>query len=157
ITQDLRMVGQETVSTSSGAPVLGSFRSRFMYRNSTEFGKGIRLHVIVTGENRAAPRPNFAYNPASTPTQVYVPTALINWRAKKTLEFSVGKDQLPTGLNLPDLGLYIKARDQYGFYDSPVQAKMFLWGDRYTISPYLFGPSGHERAGFHESGGGMLA
>jgi hypothetical protein len=34
---------------------------------------------------------------------------------------------------------------------------MFLWGDHYTISPYVFGPGGNERAGFHESGGGMLA
>ena len=34
---------------------------------------------------------------------------------------------------------------------------MTKWGDHYTINPYLFGPGGNERAGFHEKGGGMLA
>jgi hypothetical protein len=85
-----------------------------------------------------------------------VTSALLSYRPTQKLEFSVGKDQLPSGLNLPDLGMYIKARDQLGYYDAPTQAKMFWWGDRYTVSPYVFGPGGNERAGFHESGGGML-
>lgn len=157
ITQDVRVVSQETISTSAGAPVIGVFRSRFMYRNNTEFGKGLRLSAVVVGENVAAPRPNLAYDPPVKPTQVYVTTALISYRPAKTLEFSVGKDQLPSGLNLPDLGMYIKARDQYGFYDAPAQAKMFWWNNRCTVSAYLFGPGGTERAGFHESGGGALA
>lgn len=157
ITQDVRVVAQETVSTSTGAPVIGAFRSRFMYRNNTELGKGFHLFAVVAGENVAAPRPNLRYAPAATPTQVYVPTALLSYRARKNLEISVGRDQLPTGLNLPDLGMYIKARDQYGFYDAPTQAKVFWWNNRFTVSPYIFGPSGQERAGYHEHGGGMLA
>ncbi len=157
ITQDFRMVGQETLSTSTNAPLIGSLRSRFMYRNNTELGKGFRISAVVVGENMAAPRPGLAYDPPARPTEVYVPTALISYRPSKTLEFSVGRDQLPTGLNLPDLGVYIHARDQWGAYDAPTQAKMFWWGNRYTISPYVFAPGGNERAGFHESGGGLLA
>jgi hypothetical protein len=157
ITQDLRVIGQETLSTTTGGPLLGVLRSRFMYRNATELGNGFRLSAIVIGENTAAPRPNLAYDPPVKATQVYVTQALISYRASKTLEFAVGRDQLPTGLNLPDLGTYMRARDQYGYYDAPTQVKAFIWGKRYHINPYLFGPGGNERAGFHESGGGGLA
>jgi hypothetical protein len=157
ITQDVRFAGQETVNTPGGGPVTDSFRGRFMYRNNTELGMGFRVHAVVVGETLAAARPNLPYSPAATPTQVYVPTALLAYRAAKGVEISVGRDQLPNGLNLPDLGLYVKARDQYGFYDAPTQAKVYWWTDRFTVAPYVFGPSGNERAGFHESGGGMLA
>jgi hypothetical protein len=157
MTQDLRFVGQQTVSTSTGAPILGALRNRFMYRNATELGKGFRLSAVVVGETLAAPRPKLAYDPPVRDTQVYVTQALISYRATKTLEFAVGRDQLPTGLNLPDLGMYIRARDQYGYYDAPTQVKAFIWGKRYHLNPYLFGRGGNERAGFHESGGGGLA
>src|SRR5438477_7466150 len=43
ITQDLRLVGQQTISTSTGQPSVGVLRSRFMYRNATELGGGFRL------------------------------------------------------------------------------------------------------------------
>ncbi len=157
ISQDLRFAGQETLSSSTGGPWLGAMRSRFMYRNNTELGRGFRVSGIVVGETRAAPRPNLAYAPPVRPTQVYVTQALLSYRATKRLEFSVGRDALPNGLNLPDLGMYIRARDTYGFYDSPTQAKAFWWGDRYTISPYVFAPGGFERSGFHERGAGALA
>jgi hypothetical protein len=157
ITQDVRVVAQETLNTSTGAPILGVFRSRLMYRNNTELGKGFRVSAVVVAEHTAAPRPSLAYDPPVNHQTVYVTTALLSYRPTKTLEFSVGRDQLPTGLNLTDLGMYIKARDQYGYYDTPTQVKVTKWGDHYTVSPYAFGPAGNERTGFHESGGGMLA
>jgi hypothetical protein len=157
MTQDFRIVTQQTLSTSTGAPVIGTLRSRFMYRNNTDLGGGFRMSAVVVGENLAAPRPGLAYDPPVRPTQVYVPQAMLSYRPSKTLEFSVGRDALPNGLNLPDLGMYIRARDQFGFYDAPTQVKAFWWGNRYTISPYLFAPGGNERAGFHESGGGAMA
>ncbi|HXB70652.1 MAG TPA: hypothetical protein VNY05_20640 [Candidatus Acidoferrales bacterium] len=157
ITQDIRVVAQETLNTSTGAPILGVFRSRLMYRNNTDLGKGFRVSAVVVGEHTAALRPSLAYDPPVKQTDIYVTTALISYRPTKTLEFSAGRDQLPTGLNLTDLGMYIKARDQYGYYDAPTQVKMSKWGDHYTISPYVFGPGGNEHSGFHESGAGMLA
>ena len=68
ITQDVRMVGQETVSSTAGGPVLGVFRNRLMYRNNTELGKGFRVSTIVVGENRSALRPNLAYDPPTRQT-----------------------------------------------------------------------------------------
>jgi hypothetical protein len=157
ITQDLRFVGQEQLSTSTGAPLLGLFRGRFMYRNATEFGKGIRFSATIIGENESAPRPNLAYEPGVKPTQVYVTSALMSWRVRSNLEFSAGRDQLPTGVNIPDLSIYVRSCNRMGYYDAPTQLKMFWWGKRYHVNPYIFGPAGNERSGFHESGGGALA
>jgi hypothetical protein len=157
ITQDLRFAGQEQLSTSTNAPLLGLFRGRFMYRNATEFGKGIRFSATIIGENESAARPNLAYEPGVRPTQVYVTSALISWRARSNLEFSAGRDQLPSGVNLPDLSIYVRSRNRMGYYDAPTQLKMFWWGKRYHVNPYIFVPAGNERSGFHESGGGALA
>src|SRR5262249_52083410 len=95
ITQDLRFVGQEQLSTSTGAPLLGLFRGRFMYRNNTELGDGIRFSATVVGENEAAPRPNLSYEPGVRPTMVYVTSAMMSWRPRNNLEFSAGRDALP--------------------------------------------------------------
>jgi hypothetical protein len=157
ITQDIRIAAQEQLSTSTGQPVLGVLRSRFMYRNATELGKGFRFSTTITGENEKAPRPTLKYEPPITPGQVYVTSALISYRPKDNLEFAVGRDQLPSGVNIADLATFIKSRERLGYYDAPSQVKMYWWGKRYHVNPYAFGPGGNERSGYHEVGGGMLA
>jgi hypothetical protein len=157
ITEDLRFVGQEQVSTSSNAPVLGLFRGRFMYRNATEFGGGFRFSATVVGENESAPRPALSYEPGVRPTQVYVTSALISYRARPNLEFAAGRDALPNGINVPDLATYVRSRNRLGYYDAPTQARLYWWGKRYHVNPYFFAPAGNERSGFHETGAGGLA
>lgn len=157
ITEDLRFIGQEQVSTSTNAPVLGLFRGRFQYRNATEFGKGVRFSATVVGENESAMRPSLSYAPPVEATQVYVPSALLSWRARNNLEFSAGRDALPNGVNVPDLAIYVRSRNGSGYYDAPTQVKVFWWGRRYHVNPYFFAPAGNEHAGFHERGGGALA
>jgi hypothetical protein len=157
ITQDLRFIGQEQVSTSTNSPVLGLFRGRFLYRNSTELGDGLRISATVVGENESAARPALVYEPAARPTQVYVTSALFAWRPRSNLEFAAGRDALPNGVNLPDLAIYVRSRNRVGYYDSPTQVKLFWWGKRYHVNPYFFAPAGNEQSGFHEKGGGALA
>ena len=157
ITQDVRNVTQGQVSTATDEPVIGTVRARFMYRNATELGKGWRLSAVVDGENRSVKRPNLGYDPPIEPKEVYLTSALLSYRPRSTLEFSVGRDELPTGVNNPDLTTYIRARNRYGYYDAPLQFKMFWWGKHYQISPYAFGPGGSEPSGARESGGGSLA
>jgi hypothetical protein len=97
------------------------------------------------------------YDPASTPAQLFANTALLSYRAAKTLEIAVGRDQLPTGINIADLSTFVRARNNIGYYDAPTQAKVFWWGQRYLVTPYAYGPGGNEKSGWHESGGGLLA
>ncbi len=156
ITQYFRFVGQEQLSTSTNAPLLGLFRGRFMYRNASEFGSGIRFSATVVGENESAARPSLICEPPVRPTQVYVTSAMLSWRAHNNLEFSAGRDALPSGVNIPDLAIYIRSRDRLGYYDAPTQVKMYWWGKRYHVSPFFFAPGGYERSGFPETGGGAL-
>jgi hypothetical protein len=157
ITQDVRSVTQGQLSTATDEPLIGTVRARFMYRNATELGKGWRLSAVINGENRSSKRPNLSYEPPIEPKEVYLSSALLSYRPKSTLEFSVGRDQLPNGVNNPDLTTYIRTRNLYGYYDAPLQFKIFWWGKHYQISPYAFGPGGTEPTSARESGGGSLA
>ncbi len=157
ITQDVRVILQEQANSTTGLPGTDSLRSRFMYRNATELGGGWRISFTGTGENLSVLRPSLTYEPPSNSATFFVNTALVSYRPMKNLEFAVGRDQLPTGINVPDLSFFVKSRNRLGYYDSPTQVKAFWWGKRYQISPYAFGPGGNERSGQHESGGGALA
>ena len=157
ITQDIRVVMQQQDTSTTDKPGAQFFRSRFIYRNATELGGGFRFTATITGENYALPRPSLVYDSPVKPAELFANTALISYRPTQTLEVAVGRDQLPTGINLPDLSFFIRSRNRSGYYDSPTQAKVFWWGKRYLITPYAFAPGGNERSGNHESGGGALA
>jgi len=157
ITQDLRSVLQQQDVSTDGKAGTQVFRTRFLYRNATELGKGCRFTFTITGENQNALRPSLLYEPPSNSAQLFVNTALLSYRAKPSLEFSVGRDQLPAGLNISDLSVFIRARNRLGYYDAPTQAKAFCWSKRFLIGPYAYAPGGNERSGHLESGGGVLA
>jgi hypothetical protein len=157
ITQDLRFVSQQQDTSTTDKAGTQLLRNRFIYRNATELGRGFRFTARATAETASALRPTLAYSPPSRTEDIFVNTALISYRAGKSFEFSAGRDQLPTGLNIADLSTFIRARNNLGYYDAPAQAKAFWWGQRYLLSPYVFGPTGNEKSGWHESGGGALA
>ncbi|HTS25923.1 MAG TPA: hypothetical protein VMH81_08605 [Bryobacteraceae bacterium] len=157
ITQDFRAVMQQQDASTTDKPGSQLFRNRFIYRNATELGHGWRITATVTGETASAPRPTLSYDLPTNPSQVFVNTALISYRTEHNLEFDAGRDQLPTGVNIADLSVFVRARNRLGYYDAPTQVKAFWWGKRYLVNPYAFGPGGNERSGQHESGGGLMA
>jgi hypothetical protein len=127
-----------------------------MYRNVTDLGKGVRLSGVAMGDTNVALRPSLRYDPPVSTSSVVVNTLLVHYRPSATLEVAVGKDQLPTGINIPDLSAATKARNRYGYYDAPLQAKMFIGGKRYQVMPFVYGPGGNEVAGEREHGVGTL-
>jgi hypothetical protein len=154
--QDLRAVFQEQATwVDTRSPNV--FRPRLLYRNVTEVGKGFRLSGVVTFEGASALRPVRTYDPAASSSTMFVNTALVHYRPRETLEFAAGRDQLPSGVNVPDLAAYVKSRNRLGYYDSPTQLKMYWWGKRHQVTPFVFGPGGNEASGERESGGGTLA
>jgi hypothetical protein len=154
--QDVRLVAQrQTVWTGgSGAAAM---RARLMYRNVTTVTDRVRLAAVVTGESRDAMRPARAYDPPSSASDVFVNTALVHVRATDAIEIAVGRDQLPTGVNLPDLSTFVRSRNRLGFYDAPTQIKAVISGRRFQVMPFGFAPGGNEVAGEGEFGGGTLA
>jgi hypothetical protein len=157
ITQDLRLVMHEQGKWSTGQSAINTFRPRLMYRNVTALGSSFRLAGTVTWEGASATRPSLRYDPPSSASNLFVNTVLLHYRASETIEFAAGADQLPTGVNVPDLGAFIKARNRLGYYDVPTQIKMFWGGKRYQITPFLYAPHGTEPTGEREAGGGSLA
>ena len=78
-------------------------------------------------------------------------------RAAPTIEFAAGRDQLPSGVNVPDLALFVRSRNRLGYYDAPLQAKMFWNAKRVHVTPFAYHDSGNEMKGERETGGGGLA
>ena len=157
VTQDVRFVMQGQGALTSHTPNASTFRPRLMYRNVTELNRRLRVSATVTAEGLAAPRPALSYDPASGASSVFVNTALVHYRMKPGVELAAGRDQLPTGVNIPDLGAFIKSRNRLGYYDAPAQVKVYVSGARWSVSPYVFGSGGNEVTGERESGGGALA
>ena len=157
VTQDVRVVLQQQDVSTTGKPGTQLFRARFIYRNATELGRGFRFTGTITGENTSVVRPSLPYEGPARPNQFFVNTAVVSYRARPTLEFSIGRDQLPTGVNIADLGTFVRARNRNGYYDSPTQAKAFWWAKRYLVSPYFYGPGGNEPRAQHETGAGTIA
>ena len=156
ITHDLRAVMQGQARWVGDERSPGSFRPRLLYRNVSELGHGFRLSGVVTVDGERAPRPTVNYDPLTSPSALFVNTALVHYRIGKTWELAAGRDQLPSGVNVPDLSLYIKSRNRLGYYDAPTQVKMFWWSRRHAFTPFLYGPGGNEAPGERESGGGWL-
>lgn len=157
ITQDVRVVLHDQWRRRTGQAGENIFRPRLMYRNVSELGARVRLAATVTGETASAPRPSVTYDPATSAASLFVNTALVHVRASSHLEITAGRDQLPTGLNIPDLTVFSKARNRLGFYDTPTQVKMHWWGARYNVSPFAYGPGGNEADRERERGGGSVA
>lgn len=157
IAHDLRVLLPMQRTWAAHEPVEGSLRARLQYRNFTQLPKGFAVHVMVTGETDPAPRPVRLYDPPFESSSPVLNVALVQYRAAPGLDISVGRDQIPIGVNIPDSAAFFKARNRRGFYDAPTQLKLHWEGPRHRIVPFAFAPAGSLPAGEREYGGGMLA
>jgi hypothetical protein len=157
LTQDVRFVMQEQGTWAPDKPGVNFFRPRLMYRNATSLSNAFRFSATVTAEGADAPRPALSYDPAARSSAVFVNTALVHYKPRPSMEFAAGRDQLPSGVNVPDLAPFIRSRNRLGYYDAPTQFKMYWGAKRYHITPFVYAPGGNEVAGERESGAGSLA
>jgi hypothetical protein len=156
VTQDLRAVFMDQDTFVSHEPDANVFRPRLMYRNATDLSHGFRISGMVTADGELTPRPKLAYDPPTKASTYFVNSALVSYRPTEGFEIDAGRDQLPTGINVPDLSFYIKSRNRLGYYDAPTQVKMFLWGKHYAITPFAYQRAGNEVSGEAEHGAGTL-
>ena len=79
------------------------------------------------------------------------------YQPKQGLSFTVGRDDLPTGLGLPGATSYTRRVTNPDVSSTPTQAKVFWWNHRWQVSAYGFGPDGNETAKqFEAYGAGAL-
>ena len=157
ITQDVRTVLQGQGTWMSDRPGTSLFRPRLMYRNVTALNDAFRVSATVTAESEGAPRPTLSYEPVARPSSLFVNTALLHYRASPTIELAAGRDQLPSGVNVPDLALFVRSRNRLGYYDAPTQVKMFWNAKRFHVTPFGYRDSGNEPGPERETGAGTLA
>jgi hypothetical protein len=157
VTQDVRLLTQAQDTWLPGRSGSTLFRPRLMYRNVTALNDTFRVSATLTAESVNAPRPALSYDPVAESSALFVNTALLYYRAGSTIEFAAGRDQLPTGINVPDLALYTKARNRLGYYDAPLQAKMFWNARRFHVTPFAYSSGANEPRSERESGAGTLA
>ena len=156
IRQDLRLVMQQQ-GKWDGRSSINAMRARLMYRTVAAISDSIRFAATVTGENESAARPKLSYEPPAAASHVFVNTALLHYRAGESVDIAVGRDQLPTGINIPDLGVFIKARNRLGYYDAPTQLKAVWGGQRFQVTPFVYAGGGNEPRREREHGAGSLA
>jgi hypothetical protein len=157
IQQDVRAVFTEQAAWSGSKAGTQTFKPVLMYRNVTTLGRGFSVAGTVIAETTPAPRPSLRYDPAIDPSPITLTTALVYYQPTESIMLAAGKDQLPTGVNGPDLGAFIRSRNRLGMYDAPLQLKAFLGGKRFQVMPYVYAPGGTEPSGERESGVGTLA
>jgi hypothetical protein len=156
IRQDLRLVMQQQ-GRWDGRSGASALRARVMYRAVATLSNSVRFAGTVTGENTSAARPSLSYEPPAAASHIFVNTALLHYRASEHVEIAVGRDQLPTGINVADLGAFIKARNRLGYYDAPTQLKIVWGGRRFQVAPFVYSSGGNEPRGEREHGAGSLA
>jgi hypothetical protein len=157
VNHDLRVVMQQQSTWVDNQARPNGFRPRLMYRNVTELSNAFRVSGVATIEGVSALRPARSYEPPTRSSTLFVNTALVHYRPRETLEFAAGRDQLPSGVNVSDTATFIKSRNRLGSYDAPTQLKMYWWGKRHQVTPFVYGPGGNEVSGEREKGGGALA
>jgi hypothetical protein len=94
---------------------------------------------------------------ASTAGNLVVYKALYEYRPKENFEIAMGRDEMPSGIGLPDPLAFIRSGNDAGDTAYPTQVKAFWYTHRLQLTPYAFGPGGDEPAALRQHGGGMVA
>jgi hypothetical protein len=85
-----------------------------------------------------------------------VSKALFEYRPKEGVAFQVGRDTLPTGLDLPDPQTFWRRQNDPLGTAYPFQAKAFFWNSHFELAPYAFEPGYDEvDRGARQHGGGV--
>jgi hypothetical protein len=147
------VVGQDARALSSHTNTMSS-TFQVQLRNSLRLNDRNRLTYTLGVSGATLPT-------ASTHTvgsvDVIVPKAIWEFRPKEGIELSVGREELPTGLGLPDPQTYMRKGTDPGTTAYPTQIKAFIYTHRLQLAPFVFGPGGDEDPRLQQYGVGTLA
>jgi len=139
----------DTLATSS-QPVTSS-TLRLQARSSARLNDRNRLSLAFGLES-----PAFGSLLGPTAANVVVYKALYEYRPKENLEIAVGRDEMPSGIGLPDPLAFIRKGNDAGDTAYPTQVKASWYTHRLQLTPYVFGPGGDEPAKLRQYGAGMV-
>jgi hypothetical protein len=146
-------VGQQTADLSRQTKPVSAATYALLFRSSAVVTEHNRLSYTfeLTGS------PLQQGNTTVSATRVLLPKVLWEYRPKEGLDLAVGRDEMPSGLGLPDTESFIRQSTDPGAATYPTQVKVFWWNRRFQLTPYAFAPGGDEDSPRHrEWGAGML-
>ncbi len=155
--QDLRLMTQLSSEARAQPERVTSAVLRAWYRNTTRITDVFRVSGTVSADVPARKQEVTPLQPLPAQPQVFVRQALLEITPRKNMYVAVGRDTLPSGVEIADQATYMRSRNGQGLTDVPTQAKLFWWTPRFQVAPYGFAPSGNEAHAFRTSGGGVLA
>jgi hypothetical protein len=147
------IVGQDARALSSHTNTMSS-TFQVQLRNSLRLNDKNRL--TYTFGLAGATLPTSTTQPGGT-VDLVVPKAIWEFRPKDGIELSVGREELPTGLGLPDPQAYMRKGTDPGNTVYPTQVKAFIYTHRLQLAPFVFGPGGDEDPRLQQYGVGTLA
>jgi hypothetical protein len=152
---DVRLVavGQEATALASHTGTASSTFNVFV-RSSTRLSEHQRFTSTF---GLAGPALGTATQAGGGATTVIVPKAIWEYRPKDGLQLSAGREELPTGIGLPDPQAYVRKNTNPGTTAYPTQVKGFFWNHRFQFTPYAFAPGGDEDVRLRQWGAGALA
>ncbi len=130
---------------------------RAWYRNSTRVSDRFRVSGSISFDLPARAPEVTRVQPLPSQPQAFLRQMLLEFTPHRNVYVAVGRDTLPSGVEIADQATYMRARNMQGLTDVPTQVKLFWSTPRFQIAPYVFGPSGHELRPFRTSGTGVLA
>jgi hypothetical protein len=154
---DVRLLTQVSSEAREQPERVTSAAARLWYRNTTRLSHTFRVSGAVTVDVPARSQEVTTLQPLPTAPQVFVRQALVEVTPHKNVYVAIGRDTLPSGVEIADQATYMRSRNVQGLTDVPTQAKMFWSTASFQLAPYVFGPSGHEAPGFRTGGVGVLA
>jgi hypothetical protein len=140
----------ESLATDSSVK---STTFRLQGRSSLRMSEHNRLSAAFGLETPAL---SSASTTATVP-KIVVYKALYQYRPKDNFELAIGRDEMPSGIGLPDPLAFIRNGNDAGDTAYPTQVKAFWSTHRLQLTPYAFGPGGDEPAALRQYGGGMVA
>lgn len=141
--------GADAVAAQSTEELLFT---RITYRNATYVTDTVRLSLSVGAELRRSPSDGQV-----AAERLFANQLLLAYRPLDNLEIAVGRDALPSGINLPNRALFVRREHRLGFHDYPLQFKAAYWNARTLLMPFAFVPSTEREAQNREYGGGLLS
>ena len=129
---------------------------RLMLRGALNLHERHRLNYSVGLESPTLSSSNRAIG-TSTAANVVVPKALWEYQATEGLQLAVGRDEMPSGIGLPDPLTFMRRGSDPGNTAYPTQVKAFWHNERLEITPYVFGPGGDEEIEAQQYGAGVVA
>ena len=152
---DLRfvVVGQEANALASHTATASS-TVQIQLRNSLRLSQHNRLTYTLGVSGQTLPTSSTR---SSGSASLIVPKAIWEYRPKDGIELSVGREELPTGVGLPDPQAYMRKSTDPGATVYPTQVKAFVYTHRLQLAPFVFGPAGDEDPRLQQWGVGALA